>query len=115
MTLPKEWQQEAERITKEENYQSHYVNELTNNQKLVFDYALNEGFINGATAYKQAVEKETTVNESELEQFADNYVAQYLPHVDTTGHWIGFQDGYKKAMADMKFKLTTLTPTSNGE
>jgi hypothetical protein len=90
MTLPKEWLQEA----KENGY-------------IQFDYT------HGATAYKQAVEKETTVNESELEQFADNYVAQYLPHVDTTGHWIGFQQGYKKAMADMKFKLTTLTPTSN--
>jgi hypothetical protein len=91
--LPKEWQQEAEK----------------------YSWAINdqESYLDGATAYKQAVEKETIVAESELEQFADNYVAQYLPHVDTTGHWIGFQEGYKKAMADMKFKLTTLTPTSN--
>ena len=98
MTLPKEWIDKVK--SEKEKYETS-------------DVGFRTGYEQGATAYKQAVEKETTVNESELEQFADNYVAQYLPHVDTTGHWIGFQDGYKKAMADIKFKLTTLTPTSN--
>lgn len=27
------------------------------------------------------------------EQAADKYVEQFLPHVDTTGHWLGFQAG----------------------
>jgi len=100
MTLPKEW------IDKAKAYKEDILH-------LDIPEDTENDFLNGATAYKQAVEKETTINESELEQFADNYVAQYLPHVDTTGHWVGFQDGYKKAMADMKFKLTTLKPTSN--
>jgi len=28
---------------------------------------------------------------------ANKYIEQYLPHVDTTGHWLGFIDGYKAA------------------
>jgi hypothetical protein len=50
---------------------------------------------------------EVDVTELKLQEYADNYVAQYLPHVDTTGHWLGFQDGYKKAIQDIKISLIT--------
>jgi hypothetical protein len=35
-----------------------------------------------------------------IENQADEYIKQYLPYVDTTGHWLGFQDGYKQALID---------------
>ena len=40
--------------------------------------------------YKPELPKVT----DDVEQMADEYIKQFLPHVDTTGHWIGFQAGY---------------------
>lgn len=37
--------------------------------------------------------KEETVKR--IEEDATEYCKQYLPYVETTGHWLGFQDGAK--------------------
>lgn len=41
--------------------------------------------------------KEQPITEAEIEKMADEYCKEFLPGVDTTGHWLGFQEGYKKA------------------
>ena len=35
----------------------------------------------------------TESDKTRIETAADEYVKQFLPYVDTTGHWIGFIDG----------------------
>lgn len=48
----------------------------------------------------------------DVQKLADEYIKQYLPHVDTTGHWIGFQDGFQKALDMNKDKRFTLDDTN---
>lgn len=39
--------------------------------------------------------------ESKAQLKADEYIKQFLPHVDTTGHWIGCIDGFKQRQSEI--------------
>jgi hypothetical protein len=89
MTLPKEWQQEAERINEPSDITSiQHINEAT-----------SIGYLQGATAYKQAVEKainKTIVGLREIKEFKSLNIPDRI-------------DELKQILTE----LQTLKPTSN--
>jgi hypothetical protein len=105
MELQKEWMDKAEKekgITKGKMPQEMFRS---------IDGISKASYLQGVTEMLIAVKSKAIMpNESELEQMADNYISQFLPHINTTGHWIGYQEGYKKAIFDILHELKSIKP-----
>ena len=96
MTLPKEWLQEAEKI------RQSFVNKSYEGE---YSY-MGDGIEQGATAYKQAVEKKIEDKIIAFNQLINNTPDFF---VDLKNKAISIRDEYQYLLTE----LQTLKPTSN--
>jgi hypothetical protein len=101
MTLPKEWQELAQREAQETTDIEKFSNQGDYNKAL---NAAEYDYLQGATAYKQAVEKMLKRHKSETD-----HDAKAEQDANTYQRLIGISRGLEFALTE----LQTLKPTSN--